>query len=54
MKKQIFSVEFNEKLFRRQLAYFGDMDYREKVIWKNNFETSEEEIKKSLIEFSLL
>jgi len=51
---EIFGVEFNEKLFRRQLAYFGDMDYREKVIWKNNFETSEEEIKKSLIEFSLL
>lgn len=50
---KIFGKEFNEKLFRRQLSYFDDMDYREKVIWKNGFETSEKEIKKALIDFSL-
>ncbi len=50
---KIFGAEFDEKLFRRQLAYFDDMDYREKVIWKNDFETDEETIKKALIEFSL-
>lgn len=50
---KIFGKEFNEKLFRRQLSYFNDMDYREKVIWKNGFETSEEKIKKALIDFSL-
>ena len=50
---KIFDKEFNEKLFRRQLAYFDDMDYREQVVWKKGFETSDEIIKKVLIEFSL-
>lgn len=50
---EIFKKEFDEKLFRRQLAYFEDINYQEEIVWKNNFETSEEEIKKSLIEFSL-
>ncbi|MCX6723812.1 MAG: nucleotidyl transferase AbiEii/AbiGii toxin family protein [Candidatus Staskawiczbacteria bacterium] len=50
---EIFGKEFNEKLLRRQLAYFDDMDYREQVVWKKGFETSDEVIKKALIEFSL-
>jgi hypothetical protein len=50
---EIFNKEFDEKLFRRQLAYFDDMDYREQVVWKNGYNTSDEVIKKALIEFSL-
>lgn len=51
--REIFNKEFDEKLFRRQLAYFDDMDYREQVVWKKGYETSDEVIKKALIEFSL-
>jgi len=50
---KIFGKEFNEKLFRRQLSYFDDVNYKEKVIYKKGFETSEDIIKKALIEFSL-
>ena len=51
--EQIFSSEFNEKLFRVQLAYFKDIDYTEKVIYMKGFESDDEIIKKKLIEFSL-
>ena len=51
--EQIFSSEFNEKLFRVQLAYFKDIDYTEKVIYMKGFEADDEIIKKKLIEFSL-
>lgn len=50
---QIFSVDFNEKIFRSQLAYFDDIDFSEKVYFMEGFEKSEEEIKKTLVEFSL-
>jgi len=51
--KKIFGDEFNERNFRNQLSYFDDINYQEKIIWKNNFETSDAIIKKALIEFSL-
>lgn len=51
--KEIFGVEFNEKNFRSQLAYFLDIDYSEKVRFSSGFETDDEEIKKKLREFSL-
>lgn len=51
--KEIFGNEFNEKLFRSQLCYFDGISYREEVVFKNGFETSEEVIKKALTEFSL-
>ncbi|HCA67441.1 MAG TPA: hypothetical protein DEP11_04280 [Candidatus Jacksonbacteria bacterium] len=51
--EQIFAVDFNEKLFRVQLAYFDDMDYTEKIMYMPGFETSDETVKKSLIEYSL-
>ncbi len=51
--KDIFSSEFNEKIFRAQLAYFKDIDYTEKVDYLEGFEIKEEDIKKKLIEFSL-
>lgn len=51
--KSIFKREFNEKIFRAQLAYFKDIDYSEKVIFAEGFEINEEKIKKELIKLSL-
>ena len=45
--------EFNEKIFRTQLAYFEDIDYSEQVMYKNEFSVADEIIKKELVEFSL-
>lgn len=50
---KIFGGEFNEKLFRVQLSYFNDVNYDEAIEFLPGFETSEEKIKKELIEFSL-
>lgn len=51
--EELFGAEFNEKLFRTQLAYFEDINYSEEVEYMPGFETSNEEIKKKLLEFSL-
>jgi len=51
--KMIFGHEFNEKFFRSQLVYFEDLDYSEEIIFKKDFEVSNEKVKKELIEFSL-
>ena len=51
--KDIFAGEFNERIFREQLAYFKDIDYSEQVEFLPGFEVSEEIIKKELIRFSL-
>lgn len=51
--KELFGSEFNAKLFRQQLAYFADINYREEVIFRPGFEVGGEEIKKRLVEFSL-
>lgn len=50
---EIFGNEFNEKIFRTQLAYFKDIDYSEQVIYKSGFSVDDEIIKKTLVEFSL-
>lgn len=50
---EIFGKEFNEKIFRTQLAYFEDIDYSEKISYKDGFSVDDEIIKKALIEFSL-
>ena len=50
---EIFGNEFNEKIFRAQLAYFKDIDYSEQVIFKKVFSVDDAIIKKELIEFSL-
>lgn len=50
---QIFGKEFNEKIFRTQLAYFEDIDYSEEIIYKEGFKVDDEIIKKTLIEYSL-
>ena len=51
--RHIFGGEFNEKIFRTQLAYFKDVDYSEKVDYLKGFETDDEIIKKELIKLSL-
>lgn len=50
---EVFGNEFNEKIFRTQLVYFKDIDYSEQIIYKNEFLTDNEIIKKALVEFSL-
>ena len=50
---RIFGKEFNERMFRNQLSYFDDINYKEEIVYKKGFETSENVIKKALIEFSL-
>lgn len=50
---EVFGNEFNEKIFRTQLAYFKDIDYSEQIIYKDGFSTEDEIIKKALVEFSL-
>ncbi len=51
--KTLFAGEFNPKLFRMQLDYFGDVDYREKVDFMPGFAVSEKKIQKALMEFSV-
>jgi hypothetical protein len=51
--KNIFGNEFNEKMFRAELAYFKDIDFSEKIIYLKGFEKKDEEIKRTLINFSL-
>jgi hypothetical protein len=51
--KDIFGNEFNEKMFRAELAYFKDIDFSEKIIYLKRFKTKGEEIKRALINFSL-
>jgi len=50
---EIFGNEFNEKIFRVQLAYFKDVDYSEQISYKNGFGIDDEIVKKSLVDFSL-
>lgn len=51
--KTIFSREFDEKMFRVQLAYFKDIDYSEKVIYMKGHGVNNKDIEKELVELSL-
>jgi hypothetical protein len=51
--KEIFSKEFNEKLFRTQLTYFKDVNYSEEVVYLPGFETVDDLIKEKLTEAGL-
>jgi hypothetical protein len=51
--KKEFGNQFNEKLFRSQLAYFDDISYKEPVEFLPGFEIKDSVIKKALVEFSL-
>lgn len=50
---QLFGGNFNEKLFRSQLAYFEGIDYAEQVDFMPGFKVFDETVKEKLIEFSL-
>ncbi len=49
----IFGELFSEKLFREQLAYHKDIDYREEVEFLDGFAVNEKEIKDFLIDKAL-
>ena len=49
---RLFGGEFNAKLFRQQLAFFDDIDYREQVVYLPGFEMSDADIKRALEEYS--
>ena len=51
--KKIFGQEFNERLFRIQLAYYKDINYSEKVKYLPGFKTSNSQIKEKLRSLSL-
>jgi hypothetical protein len=51
--EKIFGNNFNEKIFRVQLAYFKDLDYSEKIDYLPDFEVADEKVKKELIKTSL-
>jgi len=51
--QEVFGNEFNEKLFRSQLAYFKDIDYQEKIIYLKGYKIDDKIVKKRLIDFSL-
>lgn len=50
---EIFQEEFNEKLFREQLAYFADIDYSEKIDFMAGFGVGDGVVKAKLTEISL-
>ncbi|MFA5024683.1 MAG: nucleotidyl transferase AbiEii/AbiGii toxin family protein [Patescibacteria group bacterium] len=51
--QKIFKDNFNEKIFRTQLAYFKDLDYSEKVVYRPGYKVTETVIKKFLTKISL-
>ena len=51
--QEIFENEFNEKLFREQLAYFKDIDYSETINYMPDYQTDKKIIQKKLKQISL-
>jgi hypothetical protein len=51
--EKIFGNNFNEKIFRVQLAYFKDLDYSEEVDYLPGFTSADDKIKKELTKISL-
>jgi len=51
--EDLFSGEFNQKLFREQLSYFEDIDYSENIDYMPGFETKDDIIKEELKKISL-
>jgi hypothetical protein len=51
--KKIFDTQFSEKLFREQLAFHKDIDYREEVEFLPGHFVEEKEIRAFLVEQSL-
>ena len=51
--EDLFSGEFNQKLFREQLSYFEDIDYSENIDYMPGFETKDDIIEEELKKISL-
>lgn len=51
--KEIFQQEFDEKLFREQLAYHQDINYSEAVQYMPGYEVPDKRILDSLIQISI-
>jgi len=51
--EEIFTTEFNAKIFKVQLGYYNDVRYDEPVEFMPGFVVPDEEIKKKLTEHSL-
>ncbi|KKR14687.1 MAG: hypothetical protein UT42_C0021G0011 [Candidatus Falkowbacteria bacterium GW2011_GWA2_39_24] len=51
--RQLFGPEFNEKIFKSQLAYFKDIDYSEDIVWVKNKQVTATVIKQELKQISL-
>lgn len=51
--RNLFGDHFNERLFREQLSYFEDVNYKEHITYKPGFEVSDDEVKKFLQEASV-
>jgi len=49
----IFKGEFSEKLLREQLSYYDDIDYTEKIIYKEGYFVADSKIKRKLTEISI-
>ncbi len=51
--QDIFGDNFNEKIFKSQLAYFDDIDYSEKVFYSPGLALDDEVIKKQLSDLAV-
>ncbi len=51
--QKLFGDHFNERMFRSQLSYFEDINYSEKITYREGFEVPDEEVKRALIEHSI-
>ena len=51
--KQIFANEFNEKIFRAQLAYFQDINYSEEVFYMKGYAVSDATVRRELQQWSV-
>lgn len=50
---EIFGDLFSSKIFKQQLCYFKDIDYTEEVIYMNDNEVADKEIRNYLTELAL-
>ena len=51
--KHIFVHEFNEKIFRAQLAYFQDINYSEEIIYMKGYAVPDATVRRELQRWSV-
>lgn len=51
--QKLFPFEFNERLFREQIGFFDDINYKEEVTYKSGFAVPDEAVKKFLSDVSV-